>query len=140
MATSLQFYSDAALSSPLTKANVVQRSDGATGPVDQVAYLGSGVANKKIRAASNPGVDNIVLSVVDADGPTGQTAAAVKLATSLAGLDSAVAGDPLTLGTEILSGAANAVAVHIRIEDQTATVGTYTDLSLQTNELVESNA
>lgn len=141
MAISLKAYNDSALSSVLTTLSALQRTDGATGPVDAVIYIGSTAVGKKFQAASNPGVDNIVLSVTDTDGAgTGQAATAVKLASSAAGLDTAVAGDPLTLGLSILSGAANAVEVHVRIEATNLTAGTYTDLSLDTNALVETDA
>lgn len=140
MAISLKAYNDAALSSVLAKLNVLQRSDGSTGPVDSVVYLGSVVAGKKFQAGSNPGVDDISVSVVDSDGPTGQDATAVKLATTAAGLDSAVAGAPLAIGTEILSGAAGAVPVHVRVEATSLVVGAYTDLALETSDLVETYA
>ncbi|SFM71210.1 hypothetical protein [Marinobacter pelagius] len=140
MAISLKVYNDAALSSLLTKLSALQRSDGATGPVDSVIYLGSTESGKKFEAASNPGADDIVLSVADSDTGSGQSASAVKLSATASGLDSAVAGDPLTIGPEILSGAANSVEVHIRIEATDLSEGTYTDLSVRTNGLVESYA
>lgn len=140
MAISLQVYGDAALSSVLAKLNVLQRSDGSSGQVDSVVYLGSTVAGKRFRAASNPGVDDIELSVLDTDAGAGQAASAVKLATSAVDLDSAVAGAPLVLGTQLLSGPDNSVEVHVRVEATSLVAGTYTDLSLATNDLEESYA
>lgn len=140
MSHSLKAYNDAALSSQLTKLAALQKTDGSSGAVDFVIYLGSTAIGRKIEAASSPGVDNIVLSVADDNGAVGQTAQAVKLATTAAGLDTATAGDPLPLGLEILSGTGNAVEVHVRIEATNLLAGNYTDLSLDTNELVESDA
>ena len=46
----------------------------------------------------------------------------VKLATTLIGLDSAVAGDPLNLGTQVLSEVANLAEIHIRMTNIVTTV------------------
>jgi len=140
MTLTLKAYNDAALSSRATKLSALQRSDGQSGPVDFVIYMGSTVSGKRFRAASDPGTDDIILSIADADTESGQSAAAVKLASSASGLDSAVAGDPLSIGPEILSGAVNAVEIHVRIEADNLVTGTYEDLSLTTNALVESYA
>lgn len=140
MAISLIFYSDAALTVPITPPlNAPQADDGSTGPLDFVLYLGSATAGKKFQAASNPGIDDIVLSVVDSAPGTGHPASEVKLAATLGGLDVATGGAPLDLGPQILSGAANAVPVFVRINDTTGVVATSTELSLQTNNVTESN-
>lgn len=140
MATSLKAYADATLSSVVYSPNILQKSDGTTGPVDFVIYLGSVLTGKKIEAQSSPGVDQIVLSVSDSAAGSGQAASSVKLALTAGGLSTATAGASLDLGTEILSGADNALAVHVRVEASNLSAGTYTDLTLQTNELAESNA
>jgi hypothetical protein len=140
MTTSLKVYADAALSSVVYNPNILQKSDGSTGPVDIVLYLGSVLAGKIIEAQSDPGVDNIVLSISDSGAGTGQTANAIKLALSSSGLDSAVAGASLSLGTEILSGADNAVAVYMRVQATDLSVGSFNELVLETNDLVETDA
>lgn len=56
----------------------------------------------------------------------------IKLALSNAGLASATAGAALAIGTVINSGSANAVAVHMRIDDATAIVGTASELGIAT--------
>lgn len=140
MTTSLKAYADAALSAVVSNPDILQKSDGSTGAQDFVLYLGSVLAGKKIEAQSNPGVDDIVLSVVDASGGSGQAASSVRLSLTAGGLSSATPGASLVLGQEILSGADNAVAVHVRVQASNLAVGTYGDLSLQTNELVETNA
>lgn len=194
MSTTLKFYTDAALTSPLSSAlQVIQEVLAAA--VDKVLYLGSATAARQFQADSNPGVDQLTLTITNAtalwqastayvltdmvrttakngykyeatvagnsgateptwpttigntvvDGTVTWTCTAkihesteLKLALSAAGLDTAVAGDPLNLGTQILSEAANAVAVYIRADDATDTVGTETELSLVTNTVRES--
>lgn len=56
----------------------------------------------------------------------------IKLALSNAGLASATAGASLAIGTVINSGSANAVPVHLRIDDATAIVGTASELGIVT--------
>jgi hypothetical protein len=56
----------------------------------------------------------------------------IKLALSNAGLATAIAGASLALGTVINSGSANAIAVHMRIDDATAVVGSASELSINT--------
>ncbi len=140
MATSLKAYADAALSSVVHNPNILQRVDGSTGAVDFAIYLGSFSIGKKIEAASNPGVDDVVLSVSDVSPGDGQPATSVKLALTGADLDTAIAGAGLTIAPTILSGAAGAVAVHVRAEAGVLVSGTFEDLSITTNDLVESNA
>lgn len=131
MALSFKLYTDAGLTTPLV-SNLVcaQKADGSSDPVDKVVYLGSTTANRKIEADSNPGVDQIVVSIVDAAPGSGHPATEVKLATTLLGLGSATGGDPLNLGTSILSGVENAVPIYIRVDDTTGVVGTSTELSI----------
>lgn len=140
MSISLNIYSDAALANVMSKLAVNQKQDGSTGPVDTVIYIGSEATSKKFQASSNPGTDPITLSIDDSDPGNGHEVTEVKLALTSAGLDTAVAGDPLDLGTEILSGAANALPVYVRVEDATGVVGISTELSLSTNQIEELNA
>lgn len=60
-----------------------------------------------------------------------------KLATTLAGLDTAVAGDPLNLGTQLLSEVANAQAIYMRIDQDTHPVQNDTDLIFKFPTLIE---
>lgn len=131
MALSFKLYTDANLTAPLA-GNLIcaQNADGSTPAVDKILYLGSTTASRKLEANSNPGVDQIVVSVVDAVPASGHPATEVKLATTLAGLNSAVGGASLNIGTQILSGAANAIPIYIRVNDSTGQVGTATELSV----------
>lgn len=138
MAFSLGFFSDAGLLTPFPgPLSVTQKSDGSTGPVDNLLFLGSAVLGRKFQADSNPGIDDILVSIEDLTPAVGHLPAEVKLATTLLGLDSAVAGAALNLGIEILSEVANAQEVYIRVDDATGVVGTEIDLFFETNPLVE---
>ena len=139
MSISLKVYADAALANVLSKLAVNQKQDGSTGPVDTVVYLGSTATSKKFQAASNPGTDQITLSVADSDPSNGHETTEVKLALTQAGLDTATAGASLDLGTQILSESANALPVWVRVQDATGVVGISTELSLTTNEIEETN-
>lgn len=56
----------------------------------------------------------------------------IKLALSNGGLSSATAGAALAIGTVINSGSANAIAVHVRVDDATAVIGSASELSIKT--------
>lgn len=60
---SFGFYSDAALTVPLTTWSRFHTTDGALDPVDKQIWFGSTDGAKQAQAASNPGVDQIVLSI-----------------------------------------------------------------------------
>ncbi len=136
MAFLFGFFSDAALTTPISSALVFNQVAGASVPDDKVVYYG-GTTGYQVKAKSNPGVDQITISVVDANSGTGSPAADVKLALTAGGLPGATGGAALNLGTTINGGAANAVAVHIRVTDSTAVTGINTDLSLTTNALYQ---
>lgn len=140
MAISFKFYHDSALTQEVTSGNpiaAVQDTLNTLPPVDKQIWLGSIASGMKVRADSNPGVDPIMVSIADSASGSGEPASAVKLATSQGGLDGATPGASLSLGAQITSGSANAVSFWARMDDATATAGSYTDLSLQTNNLRE---
>lgn len=60
---SFGFFSDAALTQPLSTWTRFHTTDGALDPVDKQIWFGSTDGTKKAEAASNPGVDQIVLSI-----------------------------------------------------------------------------
>lgn len=137
MALTFGFFLDAGLTAPATALAVAQATDGSTPAADRVFYIGSTTANKKIQAESAPGVDQITLSLADTGVGTGVEATHVKLAATAAGLATAVAGAALDLGTQILSGVANAQPVHVRIDTPALTSGVYADLSFALASVVE---
>ena len=135
--TTLNLYDDAGLTTEATTPLAfAQDTLGAISPHQRRFYLGQPTSGYRFRANSDPGVDSIVLSIVDAAPGDGQPATAIKLATTQAGLTGAVAGDPLDLGATLLSGSANAVQVWVQFDDATAAVATDTDVSLALNELL----
>lgn len=138
MAISLAFYNDSGLTSLATSLGVAQANDGNSPAVDRVVYLGSTVAGKKFQVASNPGVAALTVSISDSAVGSGVEAAHVKLALSAAGLNSATAGNPVSVGTQILSGAGNAVPIYVRVDTPALPNGTYTDLSLETPNVIEA--
>lgn len=141
MAVSLKFYSDAALTQEVNAGNPIyalQDTANSLTPVQTQLWLGSTATGTVFKATSNPGVADIVISVTDSNGATGQTTAAVKLATTQAGLAAAVAGASLIVGTSRNSGVSNAFPFWIQLDDVAAVVGSYTDLGITTNALNEA--
>lgn len=134
MANSFSFFDDPVLTAPAANPLVIsQNRDGSTGDVDGVMYYGSTASGTTAQADSDPGVDQIIVSILDSAGG-GPDVTDVKLASSNANLDAATAGDPLNLGLTVSSGVGNQVAVHYRIKTPTVgTAGTYNELSLETN-------
>ena len=137
---SLSFYADPGGASPAANPlPLAQDANGNILPAVATVYLLSTASGKKFQAASDPGVDDIEVSIDDQAPSSGQPATAIKLATSEAGLATAVAGDPLSLGTTLLSGTGNATPIWIEFEDATAAVATDLDVRLLVTELVESD-
>lgn len=135
MATTFAFYSDAGLTVPLVGGATL--TDGA-GPTDRLVYFGSPASGVTLRAASAPGSAPVTISPVDASPGTGVEVGAIKLALSAIGLDAAVAGASLTIGTSLAGGAGNAVQLYVRTTQGALVVGSYPGLSLTTNAVVES--
>lgn len=137
MATSLKFYIDAGLTVELSQLIINQLADGSTGNVDNIVYLGSTLINSVFEATSDPGVDDILVNILDANPAAGVEVENIKLALSSGGLATAVAGDPLNLGPEILGGIANAIPIYVR-SDTPAIATSNTDITLETNDLTET--
>lgn len=137
MATSFGFFSDAALTTPVAARLLFIQAVSGPVAVDKVVYFGSATASRKAMAASNPGVDPVVISIADAAGGSGSPASDVKIALSSGGLAAATGGASLNLPAEIDSGSANAIAIHIRVLDSTHAFALNQDLSLTTNALAE---
>ena len=117
MAITFKFYSDAALTTLASVPLTFSQPEPTPTPED---------------------VDQIAISIVDSASGSGSPATDIKLSLTLGGLASATSGAPLNLGTQVLSGTSNAKSIYIRVLDSTGTVGTNTDLSLQTNNVTES--
>lgn len=140
MAITFKFFHDSALTQEITSGNPIAATQDTTntlGPVDKQIWFGSTASGTKARATSSPGVDQISVSIADAASGSGEPTTAVKLATAQSGLTGATAGAELNIGTQVLSGSANAFTLWCRIDDATLVAGSYTDLSLTTNNLDE---
>lgn len=138
MSTTFAFYADAGLTAPLASLAVLQGEDGSTPAADRTVYFGSTASGKTLRANSNPGVDQIAVSIADSATGSGPAASQVKLALSAGGLAGATGGASLNLGTSIASGTGGAVPVYVRVDTPALTPGSYADLSLNTNTVIES--
>lgn len=134
MAGNWAFYSDDGLTA-LAAGGAAVATDGES--ADRFVVFGSPDLGTTLQAASDPGVDAIEVSVVDASGG-GIAATAIKLALSYSGLDAAIAGAPLVIGTTLSGGAANSVRVYVRTLRGSLTEGLYSDLSLTTNAYIEA--
>ena len=108
---------------------------GGTG--DGVFYVGTPNAANQIQAASEPGIDPIVVSITDATPGADVEVADIKLAESEGALGSAVAGASLSLGATIAGGQPTAKAVWYRWTNNEAG-GVYTDINLEIVPRVES--
>lgn len=137
MAISLKFYLDAALTQPVAAGTPIAAAAVASGTDDIQLWLGSTASGTQFQVTADPGVDEILIDIVDTVGGSGLADTAAKLATTQGGLAGAVAGASLSAGTTITSGVANAFAFWLRLTAP-ATAGSYTDLKLQAAGLTES--
>lgn len=130
------FFSDSGLSTAAARMTALQASDGTAPPVDVVAYLGDPDGSRIWKTASDPGVDDIVVSIEDAESGTSLLPSVVRMALAQEGLDSATPGESLTIGTTVDGGSANAVAVWLRFDSNVFAAGIYDNLSLAVNALI----
>lgn len=59
----LKAYADSALTTELTEIPTLSRTDGVGDPIDYDFYIGSVAVSEKYEAASDPGVDQLVLAI-----------------------------------------------------------------------------
>lgn len=137
MATSFKFYTDAALTTEFTPG-VDWLGPVTSPPQDFVLYLGSTVSANKVEASSDPGIDQITISITDTDPGNNLEATDIKLATTNGGLTGATGGASLDLGTVINGGSANAAEVHIRVAFAAGGIVTDQTCGIESNTLVES--
>jgi hypothetical protein len=126
------FYADVALTVAYSMANPIRASFKINGTEVNtlVVRLGDPDPDLKIVDRTQPGISQLQVLVERIPGATGpHQTTDVKLALTPAGLSSAVAGDPLNVGTQILSGSANAIVIYMQV-DEAANV-TATDLRLR---------
>lgn len=130
---SFGFYSDAGLTVPITTLRHYSTQ------ADRLIYFGNPTSGRQLQDAASPGVDNVLVSVVDSAGGSGLAASSVKLSATSGGLTGATGGAALSLGHTVLSGAVNAKPIHLRFDTSAGTLGSdYTDLSLSIPDVIES--
>lgn len=130
------FFEDSGLSMPSVGIGAMQASDGSSAAVDRQVWIGVTDTDRAYYAASDPGTDDIVVSIVDAASGTSLLPSSLRLAWDSGGLDTATPGAPLAIGTDVQPGSLNAVAFMIRIDTAAFASGVYDNLSLTTNPLV----
>ena len=136
MATTFNLFKDSGLTQPFVPGTDFI-GPVTSPPEDHVLYLGSNETANKVEANSNPGVDQIVVSIVDADPGNDLETTDVQLATTNGGLAGATGGASLNLGTVINGGVGNAQEIHIRVS-YTGGLTSDQNVSIELNTLVES--
>ena len=141
MAFSFKFFHDSALTQPVASGTPLTASQDTAlslPPTDKIIYFGSTVAANKAQVFASPGAAAIQVNVVDENNLSGAAVGEFKLSLSSAGLASAVAGAALVLAPTVNGGAGSAVPIYTRRTPAVSVVGSYTDISLNTQELVET--
>ena len=131
-------YHDIALTNQFDDATDFLEAEAPNGDDgDMKFYVGTPNAGKKLVAASDPGVDDIVVSIVDASPGSGVEASHIKLALTQSGLNSASAGASLDIGVEVAYGSPKEVWYR-----WSNSVGSddYTEISLQVAAINEVTA
>lgn len=129
-----KFFADAGMTVQL--ASLAQQLPDTGGSSEAVVYFGAPASGKTLQAASDPGTDPITITPADSAGESGLAASSVRLALSYAGLAAATPGAGVAVGSTLASGAA--VAVFVRVTLGATAVGSYADLSLVTNPVIEA--
>ena len=128
------FYSDAALTTEITSAIQFVTDVDNPGPVTKTVYFGSPLANRRLLSSVGP---TLAIGIVDS-AAGGAAVGDVKLAVSLAGIETAVAGAGLDLGAEVIGGPGNAIEIFIRVQASTnPALGASLDISLEVNNMAE---
>lgn len=138
MAENFKVYKDSGLVQEMDPAAEAFDIGNGESPKQFQFWFGSTDAALKVQANSNPGTDQITVSVGDSNPGSGHETTAVKLATTQAGLATATAGAALDLGTVINGGVGNAAVVWTEVTDATGGTVSSAELYPALNELLES--
>ena len=130
------FFEDSGLSVPFAGITAMQASDGSSAAVDRQVWLGVTDTDRAYYAASDPGTDDIVVSIIDAASGASLLPSSLRLAFDAGGLDTATPGAALAIGNYVGPGSAEAVSFMIRIDTAAFASGVYDNLSLTTNPLI----
>jgi len=82
----------------------------------------------QLQAQSNPGVDQVQIYINDIAPGSAHSPSDITLATSTGDLAVNTPGDPLDLGTTLISGVSNAIAVYARAINTSTTVSSENNL------------
>ena len=126
------FYLDSSLTLPIS--GNVQINAGVS---DYQFWIGNPTSGVKLQDATSPGINSMEISIGDATPAEGPEVTWIKLALTQAGLDSAVAGDPLDIGATIFGGTANALSFWCRITNSLSGTLSSTDLFLSLSNVKE---
>ena len=140
------FYLDENLTRPVnlnTPINIVLNTAGGGAYIDIQLWFGSPDSTKKCQAASNPGVDQITITINDTN-PTIHQPDATNgpywvLALNRTELDTNPKNNSINIGTEVLGGVANAKSFWLRIFEPEQAPAIWEDWILTTNAILEVN-
>ena len=130
---SIGFFADTGLSQPAARLSALADADG-TGYSDHVFYLGNTTTGREYVAASDPGVDEITVSVTDSLNGASLLPSCIKRAATSGGLGSATPGAALDVGTSI-AGLAY-VEIYVRVDIPVTTAAIYDNIGLTTNDMI----
>ena len=131
-------YKDPGLTQPFDDAvDTLGASAVNGGEGDGVFYVGDPRTTIKIQTLTNPGIDQIAVSITDTAPGSDVEATHARLALTQGGLAGATPGASLNLGATINGGVGNGVAVWYRWGNVVGG-GSYTDLTFDIPELAES--
>ncbi len=145
MATTFGFFSDAALTVPLSSGiTATQKADASVvDPVVTQVWFGSlgsaggDTTDVKVQRSSDPGVANVAFNIV-AQPSSSHVVTEIKLSAALpADWDLVTPGSGISTGVEVISGIANAFSFYIWVDDATHVVALLTELSVDTDALLE---
>ena len=135
-----RLYTDAACTTPFGGTlSFVHYSDFRDNPQDRVLYFADVERDPVDNGSYNLikiGGGNINLSLVDITPGSGHEVAEFKLATTTAGLDTAIAGAALSVGASLTSGVSGRQEVHIRVTNAVTLASNSVDVRLDIHETV----
>jgi hypothetical protein len=140
------FYLDENLTQPVnlnTPINIVLNTAGGGAHVDIQLWFGSPDSTKKCQAASNPGVDEITITINDTNPtihqPDPNDGPYWVLALNRSELDTNPKNNSINIGTEVRGGVANARSFWLRIFEPEQPPAVWEDWVLTTNTILEVN-
>jgi hypothetical protein len=140
------FYLDENLTQPTnlnSPTNIILNTAGGGAYVDIQLWFGSPDSSKKCQAASNPGVDEITITIRDTNptihNPNPTAGPYWVLALNRSELDTNSKNNSIDIGTEVIGGVANAISFWLRIFEPEQAPAIWEDWILTTNDILEVN-